>query len=121
MIKTSMFDAESRKRLLQGAGIGTIATVTLGFGLGGWVLGGTAEKQSMEASRNAVVSVLAPICVDNFQRADAGTQALTTFQKEVMYKQTVLIEEGGWAVLPGNEKAGVGVASACAALLREIK
>ncbi len=117
----SMFQGESRTRLLQGAGFGALATVVLGFGFGGWVLAGTAEQQSADSAQSAVVAVLAPICADNFQQAADASEKLVSFKKEAVYQQVRFVEEGGWAVLPGSKQAGAGVARACAALLRKVE
>ena len=120
MIPT-MFKGESRTRLLQGVGFGVAATVVLGFGVGGWVLAGTAAQQSADSAQSAVVAVLAPICADNFQQATDASENLVNFKKKAVYQQTGFVEEGGWAVLPGSKQAGTGVARACAELLRKIE
>jgi hypothetical protein len=69
-------DVSFRDRLpdmIKGAIAGAIATMAIGFYWGGWMLGSTADKQVKEAEQVGIVRVLAPICVDNFQRsADAG-------------------------------------------------
>lgn len=117
----SMFTGESRTRLLQGACFGVAATLVLGFGFSGWVLAGTAKKQSEDGAKSAVVAVLAPICADKFQQAADASENLASFKKEATYQQTSFVEKGGWAVLPGSEQAGAGVARACAALLRKIE
>ncbi len=117
----SMFKGESRTRLLQGACFGVAATLVLGFGAGGWVLAGAANKQSEDSAKNAVVAALAPICADKFQQAADASENLESFKKEAVYQQTNFVEKGGWAVLPGSKQAGAGVARACAALLRKIE
>ncbi|WP_373086053.1 hypothetical protein [Sneathiella sp.] len=113
----SIFQGESRTRLLQGAIFGAVATLLIGFVWGGWVIKSTAEKQSVEAAESAVVTALAPICVDNFQNATEASTNLENLKKESSYMQTGFIEKGGWAVLPGSDKASYGVARACAELL----
>ena len=42
----SILQGDSLKRLLQGAFIGFLATVVIGFGWGGWTLGSTAKVHS---------------------------------------------------------------------------
>ena len=71
-----ILQGESLTRLLQGAFAGFLATVIIGFGWGGWTLGNTATKMAEQTAKNAVVSVLAPICVDNFQHATAAKATL---------------------------------------------
>ena len=71
-----ILQGESLTRLIQGSGAGFLATVVIGFGWGGWTLGNTATKMADQSAKNAVVSVLAPICVDNFQHATAAKATL---------------------------------------------
>ena len=65
----SILQGESLKRLLQGAAVGAVATIFVGFSWGGWSLGSTADKMAKEQSERAVVAALAPVCVERFQRA----------------------------------------------------
>ncbi|MEM5585144.1 hypothetical protein WNZ15_21995 [Roseibium sp. AS2] len=117
----SVLQGESRTRLLQGAALGAVIAITVGFGWGGWTLGSTAAKQTAEASTKAVVAVLAPICADRFQNETDAASNLETLKKESSFKQASFVDKGGWAILPGNEKAGTGVAKACAAILNDLK
>ena len=69
-------------RLLQGVAVGAIATLVIGFGWGGWMLGSSAKTLADNTASSAVVAAIAPICVDQFQRsADAATN-LTTLKKD---------------------------------------
>jgi len=113
----SILKSDSLGPFLQGTALGAAATIVIGFAWGGWVLGGTAQKQSMADAKEAVVAVLAPICANKFKEADNATLNMANLKKESTYQQASFIEKGGWAVLPGNEKAGDGVAKACSILL----
>jgi hypothetical protein len=55
---------DSFKRLLQGAVIGALVTMIVGFTWGGWTLGSTAEKVARERTGSAIAATLAPISVD---------------------------------------------------------
>ena len=44
----SILQGESLKRLLQGAAVGAVATIFVGFSWGGWSLGSTADKMAKE-------------------------------------------------------------------------
>ena len=57
----SILKGESPKRLLQGAAVGALATIVIGFTWGGWSLGSTADKMAREQSKLAVVTALAPV------------------------------------------------------------
>ena len=83
---------------------GFLATVVIGFGWGGWTLGGTATKMADQSAKNAVVSVLTPICVDNFQHAAAAQATLAELKATDTWKQDTFIEKGGWATFPGMER-----------------
>ena len=117
----SLFKGESLKRLFQGTAFGAVATMLLGFNLGGWTLESTTNKQVADGARSAVISVLAPICADKFRQASDATNNLVQLKEESSYRQASFVEKGGWAVLPGNDKAGSGVAKACAAILVDVK
>jgi hypothetical protein len=116
----SILRGESLTRLLQGAAVGAVATMIIGFNWGGWTLGSTAEKQVKDAEQASIVRVLAPICADKFQHsADAGTN-LEALKKTDSWNRDKLIEKAGWATFPGSEPDR-HVAEACANLLSQSK
>jgi hypothetical protein len=117
----SIIQGESLKRLLQGTALGAVAAIAIGFGWGGWMLGSAAELQAANGAKSAIVAVLAPICADKFQSTVDASTNLEKLKKESTYKQASFVEEGGWAILPGNDKAGDGVARACAVILNDLK
>jgi len=57
------------KPSLLGAVGGAVALTIIGFGWGGWVTGSSAETSAKQNAIAAVVAVLAPVCVDQFQRS----------------------------------------------------
>ncbi len=115
----SFLKGESIVRLLQGGALGAIAAMILGFNWGGWTLGSTAEKTADNQSKAAVVSVLAPICVEQFNSSSDNVANLATLSAAQSYKRTSIIEDGGWAILPGSDKANSGVAKECAKILMD--
>ena len=121
MPTSAWYQGESLKRLLQGAAVGVVATLAIGFGWGGWMLASTAKTLADSTASSAVVAAVAPICVDQFQRsADAGNN-LTALKKISTWEQATFVEKGGWAVMPGSKAAHSGVPQACAALLNSLK
>ena len=51
-------------------GVGCIvATLVAGFGLGGWVTGGTAQRMADEAAAASRHQLAAAVCADHFMRA----------------------------------------------------
>lgn len=111
---------ESLTRLLQGTALGAIAAMIIGFNWGGWMLVSTAEEQASNEVESALVSALAPICVDRFQSSSDQVANLAALDEQSSYKRTGYIEDNGWAVLPGSDEAQAGVAKACAQLLKDI-
>jgi hypothetical protein len=76
----AILEGESLTRLLQGAAVGAVATMVIGFYWGGWSVSSTADKMAKERSELAVVAALAPVCADKFRAlpdADARKAALS--------------------------------------------
>ena len=111
----SMLQGDSRKRLLQGAVIGAIATIIIGFNWGGWTLGSTAAKAAKERADAEVATALAPICVHQFRHAaNAGERFEELSKLSYSWDRDAFVEKGGWAVMPGGDKADPAVVKACA-------
>jgi hypothetical protein len=105
------------KPALWGAAGGAVFLAIVGFAWGGWVTGATARDLADKNADTAVVSVLAPICAQQFRAAtDAGAK-LVELDKLGTFEQTKFIEAGGWAKMPGAEAEVSGVARGCAAIL----
>ncbi len=115
------YRGESLTRLLQGVAAGAIATLVIGFGWGGWMLGSSAKTLADNTASSAVVAAIAPICVDQFQRSADATNNLTELKKTDSWQQAAYVEKGGWATMPGSKAADSGVPQACAALLGNLK
>ena len=103
----------SLKPALWGAVAGAAAISVIGFSSMGWILGSTADRMAADRAESAVVSVLAPICVEKFQQQANSAAKLIEFKKAASWDQRALIEKGGWATTPGTEKMNSAVASAC--------
>jgi hypothetical protein len=104
----------SVKPALWGAAAGAVAISVIGFSQFGWMLGSTADRMAADRAESAVVSVLAPICVEKFQLQADSAAKLIEFKKAASWDQRSLIEKGGWATIPGTEKINSAVANACA-------
>jgi len=117
----SILQDHTVKRLVQGAAAGAVVTMIVGFSWGGWSIESTAAKRADDASRSAVVAVLAPICVDKFQHSADATNNFVEFKKVSTYMQSSFVEKGGWATSPGSDKANSAVAQACATMLGNLK
>ena len=117
----AILEGESRKRLLQGIAAGAIATIVIGFYWGGWVTGGTAKEMAQKSANSAVVTALAPICVDKFQHAADAPANMTELKKVASWQQGSFVEKGGWATMPGTTSPDSAVARACADMLTNLK
>src|ERR1700719_3368520 len=112
----SILQGESLTRLLQGAAVGAIATMFVGFYWGGWSLSSTADKMAKERSELAVIAALAPVCADKF-RALPDAEA----------KQVALSKADSWkrgdefpkelVTLPGGSYPSSALVNACSTLL----
>ncbi len=112
----SIFQGESLKRLLQGAVVGAVATIFVGFYWGGWSLGSTADKMAREQSRLAVVAALAPVCADKF-RAQPDAAAKTVALSKVYPWNRAKDFPKELVTLPGETDLSSALADACYALL----
>lgn len=101
-------------RLLQGACIGSLATVLLGFSWGGWMLGVTAREMAVKDTSAALVAVLAPMCADKLRNGPDGPVNLVQFRKVESWQQEFYIQRGGWATFPGMPSPDFAIAQACA-------
>ena len=108
---------EKVKPSLWGAVGGAIVLAIIGFSWGGWVTGGTAQEMAEKLSREAVVSRLAPICVEQFNQEAEKVQKLEELKEISSWKRKDYVEKQGWATMPGEKEADYKVASRCAELI----
>ena len=112
-------EGDSPKRLFQGLAVGVIGTLIIGFGWGGWNLGGTVDQKMETASRTSMVTALAPICADKFERAAKADNDLVVKLNAVSsWQRDDYLMKAGWATFPGGAEPDRGVAEACATLLK---
>ena len=107
------------KPALWGVAIGAVALAIVGFGWGGWTTRSKADGAALTRSNEAVVTALAPVCVDRFRRAGDAPANLAALRKVDSWSQGDFVEKGGWAAVPGDHTAErlSAVAKACAGLL----
>ena len=106
------------KPLLWGAVVGSVATMIIGFGYGGWTTSTTAARLAQQQADTAVTAALVPLCVAQ-SKADRATlkkmgelRALTS-----SYDQRDFVTNTGWATVPGSPDPNRDLAEACAAAL----
>ena len=112
----SILQGESLKRLLQGAAVGAVATIVVGFNWGGWSLGSTAGKMAKERSEQAVVAALAPVCADKFRAQPDATAKTVAISNVYPWKRAEEFPKE-LVTLPGETGPSSALADACYALL----
>ena len=112
----SILQGESLTRLLQGAAVGAIATIFVGFYWGGWLLGSTADKMAKERSDQAVVAALAPVCADKFRALpDAEAKKVALSNVDSWKRRDEFPKE--FVTLPGESYPSSALVDACYTLL----
>jgi hypothetical protein len=112
----SILQGESLKRLLQGAAVGAVATIVVGFNWGGWSLGSTADKMAKEQSKLEVVAALAPVCADKFRaQPDAAAKTVAISKVDAWNRTEDFPKE--FVTLPGETYPSSAL---CGRLLRAV-
>lgn len=91
-----------------------VATLAIGFGWGGWVTGGEATRLAASAATDARARLAAAVCVSRFENSPDAQKQLAALKKAYSYQRDNLIEENGWATMPGSKEPVVGAAGLCA-------
>jgi len=103
------------KPAVWGAIGGAIAAMIIGFAWGGWVTGGTSEKNAGVAAQTAVVQAFVPLCV---AKAEQQPDQLILLKKENSYSRYDFVVKAGW-VSNVAEKYRRDVAESCASTVVE--
>ena len=103
-----------------GFGIGcAAATLVLGFGVGGWVTGGTAWTMTEEAAMRTRTDIGVALCVEEFMAAPGARERLAKLKSASWYDRDDLVAKGGYATLPKAQGADTAIATQCAMRLVE--
>lgn len=101
-------------------GVGcVVATLVIGFGVAGWVTGGTAKKMADESASTSRQQLAAAVCAQRFLRAADSQARLAKLTKLEWYERDDVVAGGGWATMPGEQEANGAVAEMCATRLAE--
>jgi hypothetical protein len=112
----SILQGESLTRLLQGAAVGAVATMIVGFNWGGWSLSSTADKMAKEQSDLAVVRALAPVCADKFRALPDAAAKTVALSKVDSWKRADEFPKE-FVTLPGETYPSSALVTACSTLL----
>ncbi|MGE0802086.1 MAG: type II toxin-antitoxin system Phd/YefM family antitoxin, partial [Lautropia sp.] len=91
-----------------------IATMFIGFGLGGWMTGGTVKKMVSQAVDEARAELVANACVARYAAHDTFAKDLASLKAASSWKQGGIVAEGGWATLEGMKEPLDDAARLCA-------
>jgi hypothetical protein len=116
----AMFRGESLTRLAQGAFVGALGTMIIGFGWGGWVTGKTASTNSTMLVNAALVQAYGPVCIERFKRQPNVEAKWAELTKVETWRRDTYIKESGFATPPGAEAPNSAVADACAEALSKV-
>jgi hypothetical protein len=93
--------------------IGSVLTIILGFGWGGWMTGGGADRAASQRTDAAVTAALVPVCLEKSQADPARAKKLGALAALTSsYEQRDAVLRDGWATV-GVGEANRDVAEAC--------
>ena len=105
------------KPAVWGAVGGAIATLILGFYLGGWETASSASRMANEQSEKKVIAALAPFCVERFLKSANAAQSAELLTLTTNYERGSFLEKAGYTTLPGSTVTNWAVGRACGDLL----
>src|SRR4051794_19046389 len=103
------------KPAVWGAIGGAVAAMIIGFAWGGWVTGGTSEKNAGLAAQTAGGQAFVPPCV---AKAEQQPEQFPLLKKESSYSRHNFVVKAGW-VSNVAEKYRRDVAESCASTIVE--
>jgi hypothetical protein len=116
----AIVERNSLIRLTQGAIVGALATVVIGFNWGGWMRESTAEKIAADRTTAALVQAYVPVCVERFEHQQGVEAKWAELMNISSWQRDTYIEKSGFATPEGATTPNNGVASACANALTKI-
>lgn len=94
---------------------GAVTAMVIGFGWGGWVTGGTSERNATMAAQTAVVQAFVPLCV---AKAEQQPDQILLMKKEAAYSRYDFVIKAGW-VSSVAETHRRSVAESCATAIAD--
>lgn len=98
-----------------------VVALLLGFTVGGWVTGGTAQGMAQSAREHGRAELAAAVCVDRFLQSPEFSANLAALEKEDSWARDNYVADGGWVTLADMEAPVDGAAQICADALLEMK
>ena len=100
--------------------IGSILTMIVGFGWGGWMTSSGAERMASARSSAAVITALVPVCLEKSKTDPSAAKKLAELKGLTSsWEQRDAVMRDGWATISGGEANG-DVAESCASQLVKV-
>ena len=108
------------KPLAWGFVLGSLVTLILGFGWGGWATTSGTDRIAMERSQAAVTAALVPVCLEKSKADPASAKKLGVLKAlGSSYDQRDAVLKDGWATVGAGEP-NRDVAELCASQLVKV-
>ena len=108
------------KPLAWGFVLGSLVTLILGFGWGGWATTSGTDRIAMERSQAAVTAALVPVCLEKSKADPASAKKLGVLKTlGSSYDQRDAVLKDGWATVGAGEP-NRDVAELCASQLVKV-
>lgn len=119
--ETTQMKKEYIRPFLWGGAVGAIVLLIVIFSAGWVVTSGSAQIKAEKMVTSALMNRLAPISVAQFMLDPNKEERLSEMNKLDSWKRGEYVQKQGWATMPGEKQADIGVADECARRLAEIK
>ena len=109
------------KPFLWGGAVGAMLLLIFIFSAGWVVTSGSAQMKAEKMVSSALMDRLAPISVAQFMQDPNREERLSEMKKLDSWKRGEYVQKQGWATMPGEKHADIGIADECARRLAELK
>ncbi len=94
--------------------VGAVLLLIVIFWTGLAVTSSSAKATAEEMAKEAVLDRLSPICVAQFRRDPDAAKKLKDLKDSAFWDRAKLLEEWGFATMPGDKTLEIKVARKCA-------
>ncbi len=109
------------KPFLWGGAVGAMVLLIVIFSAGWVVTSSSAQMKGEKMVSSALMDRLAPISVAQFMLDPNREERLSEMKKLDSWKRGEYVQKQGWATMPGEKQADIGIADECARRLAELK
>lgn len=98
----------------------SVLTMAVGFTVGGWVTGGSADRMAQEARNDAQAELVASVCAANFRTLPTAQAAHEELVALSNLRQRQFVLDQPWAQVPGVATVSRAAATRCAQMISEM-